>query len=96
MVQTPDSYIGWTDDPLVELSDSEMTDWKNSGRLICLKNTGVITDTDGGTVSDMVFGVILVKTGEQRDLFSVRIPDGREGFVKKSDVTDFGVWAEDI
>ncbi len=94
MVQTPDSYIGWTDDPLVELSDSEMTDWKNSGRLICLKNTGVITDTDGGTVSDMVFGVILVKTGEQRDLFSVRIPDGREGFVKKSDVTDFGVWAE--
>ena len=94
MVQTPDSYIGWTDDPLVEMSDSELTEWKNSGRLICLKNTGVITDADGGTVSDMVFGVILVKTGEQRDLYSVRIPDGREGFVKKSDVTDFRAWAE--
>ena len=94
MVQTPDSYIGWTDDPVVELSDSGLVAWKNSVRLIYLKNVGVITDAEGGTVSDIVFGDLLEKTGEQRDLFSVRIPDGREGFIKKSDVTDFKVWAE--
>jgi len=94
MVQTPDSYIGWTDDPLVELSDSGLVAWKNSVRLIYMKNTGVITDAQGGTVSDAVFGDILGKTGEQRDLFSVMLPDGREGFVKKSDVTDFRMWAD--
>ena len=94
MVQTPDSYIGWTDDPVAELSDSGLVAWKSGARLIYLKNTGVITDSDGMTVSDIVFGVILEKTGEQRDLFKVRLPDGREGFVKKGDATDFRVWAE--
>ncbi len=94
LVQTPESYLGWTDDPVTELSDSGLVAWKSGGRLIYLKNTGVITDSEGMTVSDMVFGAILEKTGEQRDLFKVRLPDGREGFVKKSDVTDFRVWAE--
>ncbi len=94
MVQTPDSYIGWTDDPVAELSDSALVAWKNSGRLIYMKNTGVITDADEMVVSDIVFGVVLEKTGEQRDHFRVRLPDGREGFVKKSEVTDFRVWAE--
>jgi len=94
MVQTPDSYIGWTDDPVTELSDSGLADWKNSERVIYLKNTGVITDADGMTVSDIVFGVVLAKTGEQKDNFSVRLPDGREGLVRKSEVTDFRAWAE--
>lgn len=94
MVQTPDSYIGWTDDPVAELSDSAFVAWKNSPRLIYLKHTGVITDAEGNTVSDAVFGVITVKTGEMRDLFRVMFPDGREGFVKKNEVADFGVWAE--
>ncbi len=94
MVQTPDSYIGWTDDPAAELSDSGLNAWKKSGRLIYMKNTGVITDDDDMTVSDIVFGVILEKTGEQRDQFTVRLPDGREGLVKKSEVTDFSLWAE--
>lgn len=94
MIQTPDSYIGWTDDPVAELSDSGLVAWKNSDRLIYLKNTGLINDADEMIVSDIVFGVVLVKTGEKRDHFSVRLPDGREGLVKKSEVTDFRVWAE--
>jgi gamma-D-glutamyl-L-lysine dipeptidyl-peptidase len=94
MVQTPDSYIGWTDDPLAELSDSGLVAWKNSDRLIYLKNTGVITGADEMIVSDIVFGVVLGKTGEQRDHYMVRLPDGREGLVKKNEVTDFREWAE--
>lgn len=94
LIQTPDSYLGWTDDPLEELSDSGLVAWKGGERLIYLKNTGEITDAEGNIVSDIVFGVILERTGEQRDLYGVRLPDGREGFVKKSDVTDFRSWAE--
>jgi hypothetical protein len=94
MVQTPDSYLGWTDDPVAELSNEELAGWKNGERLIYMKHNGFITDASGMVVSDIVFGVILEKTGEQRDLLSVRIPDGREGFIKKSDVKDFRIWAE--
>jgi len=93
-IQTPDSYLGWTDDPVTELSDSALTAWKSADRLIYTRHTGVITDAEGQTVSDIVFGVILEKTGEQRDNFMVRLPDGRVGFIKKGDADDFRVWAE--
>jgi len=94
MIQTPDSYIGWTDDPVAELSDEELSGWKSGERLIFMKHDGFITDADGMVVSDIVAGVILEKTGQMKDLYSVRIPDGREGFVKKSDAVDFRIWAE--
>jgi len=93
-IQTPDSYLGWTDDPVTELSDSALTAWKSADRLIYTRHTGVITDAEGQTVSDIVFGVILEKRGEQRDNFMVRLPDGRVGFIKKGDADDFRVWAE--
>jgi cell wall-associated NlpC family hydrolase len=93
LLQTPDSYLGWCDDPVVELSDSELNAWKSSERLIYLKNTGVITDSHDETVSDIVFGVILQKEGEQGNNYKVVLPDGRQGQVKKSDAGDFRHWA---
>lgn len=95
-VQTPDFYLGWTDDPVEELSDGELANWKNSYRIIYLKNTGVISDSKGQVVSDIVFGVILQKTGEQKDLYSVLLPDGREGQIKKTDAADFRSWAVNV
>jgi gamma-D-glutamyl-L-lysine dipeptidyl-peptidase len=63
--QTPDSYTGWTDNDLAELSDEELAAWKGSDRLIYTGHTGVVTDSNGETVSDIVFGVILVRTGSR-------------------------------
>jgi len=96
LVQTPDSYIGWTDDPLEELNESELEEWKNSDRIIYLKNAGVIYDSNDQVVSDIVFGVILQKTGEQRDIYNVLLPDGREGEIKKTDAEDFRSWAMNV
>lgn len=96
LIQMPDSYIGWTDDPVTELTDSDLAAWKNSERLIYLKNTGVITDSDDQTVSDIVFGVILQKTGEKSDVYMVKLPDGREGMIKKADAAGFKAWAENV
>jgi hypothetical protein len=96
LVQTPDSYMGWTDDPIEELSDSELENWKKVDRLIYLKYTGVITDSHDQVVSDIVFGVILQKTGEQRDNYKVLFPDGREGEIKKADAVDFRSWAINV
>lgn len=94
LVQTPDSYIGWTDDPLAELSDEELAAWKGSERLIYIGHTGVITDSRGETISDIVFGVILVKTGSRGNYWTVALPDGRTGEVSKQESEDFRKWAE--
>jgi len=94
LVQTPDSYLGWTDDPVAELSDEEMAAWKSSDRLIYLGHTGVITDSKGETVSDIVFGGILVKTGEKGANRTVMLPDGRTGEVRKQETDDLRKWAE--
>lgn len=96
LIQTPDSYMGWTDDPVEELSDDELENWKKSDRLIYLKYTGVISDSNDQVVSDIVYGVILQKTGEQRDNYQVLLPDGREGLIKKTDAVDFKTWAINV
>jgi len=94
-VQTPDSYLGWTgDDAITELSDNEMIAWKGSDRVIFLENTGVITDSYNQTVSDIVLGCVLKKTGEEKEFYKVVLPDGREGRIRKNDASDFRVWAE--
>ena len=95
LVQTPDSYLGWTDDPVTEMSDSAIGAWKSGKRLIYTQHTGVITDTEGQTVSDIVFGDIVEKTGENKDKFMIRLPDGREGLIGKACAADFRVWAEE-
>jgi len=94
LVQTPDSYTGWTDNDLAELSDEELAAWKGSNRMIYLGHTGVITDSKGETVSDIVFGAILVSNGTHGDKYTVVLPDGRAGEIKKSEASDFRVWAE--
>ena len=93
LIQTPDSYIGWTDDPVAVLNDSELAAWKGSDRLIYLGHTGVITDRKGETVSDIVFGVIVVRTGSIGDNWTVMLPDGRTGEVRKQETDDFKKWA---
>ena len=94
LVQTPDSYTGWTDDPVAELSDDELAAWKGSERLIYTGHTGVITATGGETVSDIVFGVILLKTGARDEYWTVMLPDGRTGEVMKKETDDFSKWSE--
>jgi len=94
LIQTPDLYTGWTDDPTAELSDEDLAVWKGSDRLIYTGHTGVITDSRGATVSDIVFGVILVKTGARGEYWTVALPDGRTGEVRKQEAEDFGKWAE--
>ena len=94
LVQTPDSYTGWTDNDLAELSDDELAVWKGSDRLIYTEHTGVVADSNGETVSDIVFGVIVTRTGSRGDKWTVVLPDGRSGEIKKNESTDFRTWAE--
>lgn len=94
LVQMPDSYIGWVRSTVAELTDDELAAWKGSERLIYLAQNGLITDSRGEAVSDIVFGGVIAKSGARGENWTVVLPDGRTGEVKKGETADFSKWAE--
>ncbi len=95
-IQTPDSYLGWTNDAAIaELTQSEMDAWRGSGRVIYTRNIGDLKGDDGGVVTDLVMGSVLKKEGETGDRYIVSLPDGRRGILSKSDAADFSLWASE-
>lgn len=93
-IQTPDLYLGWTnDDAVYEMDANEMAGWRSSDRVIFLKNYGDIVTDGGQVVSDLVSGAVVVKTGEQGGSYRVMLPDGRSGLINKSDASEFRSWA---
>jgi cell wall-associated NlpC family hydrolase len=100
LVQTPDSYISWTEKSSVKLmSRTEMNKWSNARKGIYLENTGWIADstTDNpGVIGDVVGGSVLEITGETEDYLRINLPDGRHGFVEKMKVFDFETWKSSV
>jgi len=95
-VQTPDNYIGWTQELSVKLMDQkEMDDWKKSPKVIYLENTGWLYDTTlerAGVVGDLVGGNILKITGESNGYVNLVLPDGRKGYADKQKVMNYDEW----
>ena len=84
LIQTPDMYLGWVDSDAIALkTTSEHILWKSSERLFYTAKTGDIWSdrTKAKPVSDIVAGCIAEITGEGREGFDVRLPDGRIGFI---------------
>ncbi len=100
LIKTPDNYIAWTEESSVkEMDRSEMAVWKKSARVIYQENTGWLysaPSNKSGIVGDLVGGSIIVKTGESSEYINLILPDGRQGFVEKQKVIDFGDWRKNI
>ena len=95
LIQTPDHYIGWTESSsVVSMTIQAMSVWKQSDRVITRENSGWIYSSPGesGITGDFVAGCIFVKEGETRGFTKVMFPDGREGYIAASAVTDFNDW----
>ena len=96
LIQTPDKYIAWTESSsLMPMNNSEMNRWKNSERVIYIRNSGWIkkdASDDSGVIGDLVAGSIMEKTGESKSYIKVKLPDGRQGYVYSKDVTDFNTF----
>ena len=95
MVQTPDSYLGWTTpSSLQALSKPEFEAWRHSERLIFTGMTGNVLalDDSGQVISDLVAGTIVNTLGESGSVFKVRLPDGREGQTEKTTWAYFSEW----
>lgn len=96
-VQTPEQYIGWMDaGGLFLFSQNELDQWKGSNRYIFNSMTGFAYDAPGKkgeVVSDLVIGDLFEVESTVRRFLKIRIPDGRFGYVRKSDCISFYVWS---
>lgn len=95
-VQTPDQYISYVpSNSLHKLTQAEFDTWRKAKRYIITVYQSQLIDSPETelTVSDLVLGNILEYKGEQGDYIKLATPDGREGYVKKTEVKEFSSWA---
>ena len=98
-VQTPDGYIAYvTDSSLQFLSADGFAAWKKARRVVVTANLSMAYEKPeeniDASVSDLLLGNILEYKGETAGFVQVSLPDGRIGYVKKTDVKEFSEWAE--
>lgn len=98
-VQTPDQYIAYIPgNSLHKISQTEFDTWRKAPRYIVTVYQSQLVEApeSENTVSDLVLGNILECKGEDGEWMKLATPDGREGYVKKSEVKELGIWAEQI
>tara|TARA_R110002050_G_scaffold131228_2_gene252978 strand:+ start:6491 stop:7684 length:1194 start_codon:yes stop_codon:yes gene_type:complete len=95
-VQTPDNYISWVDGGGIKrMTAKELQSWNQKNKLIYTQNFGYVYEQKNEKstrVSDIVFGGILAIKKEYDSYYEVEYPDGRNGFVKKSEAVLYNSW----
>ncbi|MDE6703588.1 MAG: C40 family peptidase, partial [Muribaculaceae bacterium] len=101
-VQTPDGYIAWViDNSLAMKTPEEMQKWRSANRVVVTSTYQTrcyYSPTASGprdVVSDLVNGNILELASSQpvSGRLHIILPDGREAWVDKKDVTPIEKWA---
>jgi len=97
LVQTPDKYLAWVDAGGIALMDNNrFSDWQNSEKLIYTHPYGfayATPDAAGATISDLVYGDVLVLKNQTDEFYEVAFPDGRAAYVPVAEATAYEVWA---
>lgn len=96
LVQTPDHYLAWVDYGGVALMDqTAFNNWQQGKKLIYTNTYGfahAAADKNASSVSDMVYGDVVVLKNKTKDFYEVAFPDGRTGFVAAAEAIDFKEW----
>jgi hypothetical protein len=98
LIQTPDYYIGWSNDSgIEELDEKEMAKWRQSDRLIYTAKSGdILSENDDSEVnSDIVSGSIVNLIAGQGNYYVVELPDARKGIIDKKYCKDFDRWCSE-
>lgn len=97
LVQTPDKYLAWVDAGGITLmNDSSFSGWQNGEKLLYTHPYGfayAAPDAAGTTVSDLVYGDVLVLKNQTDKFYEVAFPDGRIAYVPAAEATAYTVWA---
>jgi len=98
LIQTPDSYLGWTAVGGITLcTEKGLSNYNQSERIIFTDLTGTcysLPDKNSRPVSDIVAGSILETTGLKMGFLEVQFPDGRGGYIPQDQCMLLAEWRE--
>ncbi len=96
--ETDDDYRSWVEtESFVAVTKADVDAWQASPLLIVTAFEDCVREQpkpDAESVSDVVIGCRLRKTGEDGNWYRVELPDRRTGFLPKSAATDFARWQQ--
>ncbi|MFD2247422.1 C40 family peptidase [Pontibacter ruber] len=96
LVQTPDGYLAWVDYGGLALMDEEtFNNWQKGEKLLYTNPYGfayAAADAKAATVSDMVYGDVVVLKNKSKNFFEVAFPDGRTAFIPAADAVKYSEW----
>nr|WP_288812541.1 NlpC/P60 family protein [uncultured Sphingobacterium sp.] len=97
-VRTPDGYIAWVPASSITVMDqTEIDNWRQSEKLIYTTEFGKSysePNEKSQRVSDLVYGDILKLTGHKGSFYEIAYPDGRKGYIKKSEGLTLKNWLD--
>lgn len=97
LVQTPDRYISWIDHGALSITNKHGIEfWKNEKKVFFKALNGFAYENENlsAVVSDLVFGDILLLKNETKYFFEISYPDGRIGYVKKTEAILYDDWLQ--
>ncbi|MDR2622497.1 MAG: C40 family peptidase [Dysgonamonadaceae bacterium] len=99
-VKTPENYVAWIQGgTAVRVNEETFRQWLEAPKVIFTDDYGFayeMPDEHGRRTSDIVFGNLLKKEGESGRFYQVSYPDGRKGYVLKSQSRLFDDWKNAI
>jgi len=97
-VQSPDGYLSWIEKgSFIPCTRKEADAWTNAPLIIVTAFEERVLEkprSDSESVSDVVMGDLLKRTGERKDWYMVELPDGRAGFLSKKAAQNYKTWAQ--
>lgn len=98
-VQTPEGYIGWVSGAITPMNGSEFLAYKQKSKVVVTSLYALSYEKPNEKsqmVSNLVIGDMLVLKSAKGRFYHVAYPDGREAYVKKTDVKELVKWVKDI
>ena len=95
LVQTPDKYISWMQGSFVPMSQSEYDNWQAKPKVIFTGIYGFAyadAVNNDSIISDLVAGNVMELVSDATQSYAVRLPDGRDAFVRKRASAPFSDW----
>lgn len=95
-IETPEGYVHWTlSSTLKEVSRHELTQWNQKEQLVVTSLFSFVyqkPSSKSQTVSDVVGGDRFRLLGKKGKFYHVLYPDGREGWIPRSDARPMNEW----
>lgn len=100
-VETPEGYVGYIiGNSLSIKTNQEISQWKRSERVVVSSffQTHILKYPSNNSIrdviTDVVNGVILEGEKTNKEFTKVKLPDGREGYIKSSEIIPIKKWAK--